>query len=449
MLGEMNELSDETLIISTVIALCAYFTLEDEEDAAAAMEQEIAPTIPRQRRLASDIFEQLGPCYTRRAFRMTAPNFYDLHRYLYPYLRRIYADSPKSHKDGARNGLVPSTSRVAVALRYFAGGSPYDLSVMFGMSVREIYRSVWAVVDAINRCDKLRIVFPANHDDQRQLAQGFAERSSAQFDCCVGAIDGLLIWTEKPSKKDCKIARCGPLKFMCGRKRKYGLNMMGTVDYKGRFLDVEIRHPGSTSDYLAFALSNLKAKLDLPGFLAPGLVLFGDNAYGNSQSMVTPYKGSKLGTTQDSFNFYHSQMRIQVECAFGKLVHRWGILRRPISKSIGIKKTCNMVVALSRLHNFCTDRNCPNDVPLEADTAFAAVNSGIELNETAANNFEPAGLLHGGEHLEDVGRNILRQHQRSVRRHLRADASTPILPQQRLHDLVVNKALLRPTPRQW
>ena len=101
MLGEMNELSDETLIISTVIALCAYFTLEDEEDAAAAMEQEIAPTIPRQRRLASDIFEQLGPCYTRRAFRMTAPNFYDLHRYLYPYLRRIYADSPKSHKDGA------------------------------------------------------------------------------------------------------------------------------------------------------------------------------------------------------------------------------------------------------------------------------------------------------------------------------------------------------------
>ena len=77
---------------------------------------------------------------------------------------------------------------------------------MFGMSVREIYQSVWAVVDAVNRCDKLRSEFPANHDAQRQLAQGFAERLSAQFDCCVGAINGLLIWTKKPSKTDCKIA---------------------------------------------------------------------------------------------------------------------------------------------------------------------------------------------------------------------------------------------------
>ena len=82
---------------------------------------------------------------------------------------------------------------------------------------------------------------------------------------------------------------------MCGQKRKYGLNMMGMVDFKGRFLDVEIRHPGSTSNYLAFALSNLKAKLNLPGFLASGLVLFGDNAYFNSQSLVTLTKVRNFG----------------------------------------------------------------------------------------------------------------------------------------------------------
>ena len=46
MLEEMNKLSNEMLIISTVIAMCTYFTLEDEEDAVAAMEQEVAPTIP-------------------------------------------------------------------------------------------------------------------------------------------------------------------------------------------------------------------------------------------------------------------------------------------------------------------------------------------------------------------------------------------------------------------
>ena len=145
--------------------------------------------------------------------------------------------------------------------------------------------------------------------------------------------------------------------------------------------------------------------------------------------MVAPYKGSKIGTTQDSFNFYHLQMRIEVECIFGKLVHHWGILQHPISKSIGIKNTCNMVVALSHLHNFYTNWNCPNDVPLELDTGFAAVNLGIEINETVMNNFKPTGLLHRGEHLEDVGRNILQQHQQSVWRQLCADAAArPTLP---------------------
>ena len=33
-------------------------------------------------------------------------------------------------------------------------------------------------------------------------------------------------------------------------------------DVKGRFLDVTIGHPGSTSDYLAFVTSNLHAKLE-------------------------------------------------------------------------------------------------------------------------------------------------------------------------------------------
>jgi DDE superfamily endonuclease len=101
--------------------------------------------------------------------------------------------------------------------------------------------------------------------------------------------------------------------FFCARKHKFGLNMMATVDYQGRFLDVQISHPASTSDYLAFATSDLKTKLEQPGFLAPGLSLFGDNAYSNTHYMVTPFKG-KVTEEQDSYNFFHSQLRIQVEC---------------------------------------------------------------------------------------------------------------------------------------
>ena len=128
-------------------------------------------------------------------------------------------------------------------------------------------------------------------------------------------------------------------------------------------MDVEIRHPGATSDYLAFAVSGLHRKLEgknphderLP-FLYPGLALYGDNAYMNTPWMVTPFRASPRGP-KDAFNFYHSQVRINIECAFGMLVHRWGILRKAIPMNISLTRTNALVMALCKLHNFCIDQN--------------------------------------------------------------------------------------------
>jgi hypothetical protein len=231
---------------------------------------------------------------------------------------------------------------------------------------------------------------------------------------------------------------------MCGRKKKFGMNLMGTVDHLCRFLDVQISHPGSTSDFLAFAVSDLKAKLEQPNFLAPGLVLFGDNAYSNSQIMVTPFKGSR-DETYDAFNFYHSQVRIQVECAFGRLVHRWGVLRRPIHMSLGIKKTCALVMALCRLHNFCIDCGTEEAIvpaPLAEDQAFADCFGGVQLQPTRNNEeFRPIDLL--GHHFHDANRNIRRRRQDPD------GVPNTQLPQQTLYNSVVNQGLRRPTPRHW
>ena len=177
------------------------------------------------------------------------------------------------------------------------------------------------VIDAVHKASVLDIKFPVDHDEQEKLAEGFKDISEADFDCCAGAIDGILIWTECPTENECKAAKCGSAKFFCGRKKKFGLNMMATVDHLCRFIDIQISHLGASSDFLAFATSNFKSRLDQPGFLSPGLVLFGDNAYTNSAYMVTPFKGNQVRTDEDNFNFFHSQLRIQVECAFGQLVH--------------------------------------------------------------------------------------------------------------------------------
>ena len=60
-----------------------------------------------------------------------------------------------------------------------------------------------------------------------------------------------------------------------------------------------------------------------------------------------------LSGSKDDYNFFHSHVRIRVECAFGILVSRWGILRSAIPCNITIVRIIALVSCLARLHNFC------------------------------------------------------------------------------------------------
>jgi hypothetical protein len=94
-----------------------------------------------------------------------------------------------------------------------------DIAVVHRISHTEVYRSVWKVVDAVNKCPDLSFSFPHNYNEQEQIAKGFMERSVTQFDCCIGCIDGMLLWIEQPSKRDCFLAKVKPKKFYCGQKK--------------------------------------------------------------------------------------------------------------------------------------------------------------------------------------------------------------------------------------
>lgn len=130
-----------------------------------------------------------------------------------------------------------------------------------------------------------------------------------QFGNCAGAIDGILIWISQPSAKDAKEAGVLRRKFLCSRKHKYGLNMQGTCNRRGRILDMSINYGGASSDLLAFEKSDLYRRLE-GGLLADGLVLYGDNAYVNTNYMATPYPGVTSGG-KDVYNFFHSQVSNQ------------------------------------------------------------------------------------------------------------------------------------------
>lgn len=247
-----------------------------------------------------------------------------------------------------------------------------------------------------------------------EVMEGFKQKSAVDIDCCVGAIDGILIWMNKPSVKDVKVLKFGPTKFFCGRKMKYGLNMMGVCDSRGRFLWVEARFPGAASDFYAFDDSHLKKLLQEKGFLRPGLCLFGDNAYINTSYMCSPWRNVSSGP-KDAFNFFQSQLRINIECAFGMLVHRWGMLRKPIAVNISVKRASLLIYALCKLHNYCI-ANGDKDIhpPSERDIASITTDGGLflprldrngdahwEYDMTEINGDRMTELLDGGQHMDD------------------------------------------------
>ena len=143
-------------------------------------------SICRTRRDVSSIFQELGPYYTRRAFRMNSATFWELHKVLYPLMKYNVMSLASSKKgkigvvqtNGARNGLIPSSIRLSCALRFFAGWSVYDIAVMHGISVSQVYISVWRVVDAVNNTKSLDIKFPTM-DEQEYISTGFKLKSQA------------------------------------------------------------------------------------------------------------------------------------------------------------------------------------------------------------------------------------------------------------------------------
>jgi hypothetical protein len=108
----------------------------------------------------------------------------------------------KRKKGRAPNGDILSSARLAMALRYFAGGDPNDISAVFSVHNVVVYQSVWLVVQAINEITTLDIQYPTSYDEQQKIADAFQGKSGIALNNCPGCIDGILIWINKPTKPE-------------------------------------------------------------------------------------------------------------------------------------------------------------------------------------------------------------------------------------------------------
>ena len=229
-----------------------------------------------------------------------------------------------------------------------ARGSFHDIRVSAGLARSTFFSCLHRGIRAVNNCKELSLHFPTLDGELKQAALEFQSKShGGVLDGCIAALDGWLCRIRVPTSEE----TLNKASYFSGHYQCHGLNVQAACDARCRFIFLSIRCPGGTGDSRAF----YGTKLDtfLKG-IPDGFYAVADNAYTLSATLIIPYSGSdKRYPEKDVFNFYVSQLRIKIEQAFGMMVNKWRVFKRPIE--LGLHAVPSLVECCMRLHNFCID----------------------------------------------------------------------------------------------
>ena len=218
-------------------------------------------------------------------------------------------------------GVLCGELKLAVTIRILAGASYLDLLASYNISTASVYSIFHQGIGWINTTFQFPLVdwlrnsnWPVLH----KVSSGFGAASGDVFQGCFGAIDGLAIKIKCPPISE---TVPDPGNYFC-RKGFYALNVQAIRDKSKRILWCSTGHKGATHDSVAYTetklcmlLESLSAQLQ-----EQGLFLVGDSAYPLLSYLMIPFPDAQSSTIEDAFNFWLSNSRIQIECAFGKLV---------------------------------------------------------------------------------------------------------------------------------
>lgn len=84
-------------------------------------------------------------------------------------------------------------------------------------------------------------------------------------------------------------------------------------------------------------------------------VIVGDEAFGLTNFLLTPYAGNHLPEKKRIFNYRLTLARRHVECTFGILTNKWRILHRALDTSVAFAD--DILTACCVPHNFVRERD--------------------------------------------------------------------------------------------
>lgn len=300
----------------------------------------------------SELSDNISDNIFRRKYRMTKQQFDLLCERIQT---KVGVDAFRPENNQGLGGKV----RIAIGLRLLCGGSYLDLigrayGVESMQSIYNYFHTFIGWVDETFDFPLVGLLEGLNRGDAdaiaklKEMSSEFAADSDMCFWGCIGAIDGLAIRIRCPSNVS------DPGNYFC-RKNFYALNVQAICDRRKRILWISPGHHGSTHDSTAWQqtklydfLERIKDKLKENGFF-----IVGDSAYPLSTYMQVPYPNARPSTSQDSFNFWLSNSRIQIECTFGELIMRFGLFWRTLRFDLTV--CLKIIRAASKLHNFLVD----------------------------------------------------------------------------------------------
>ena len=113
-------------------------------------------------------------------YRLDRASFNHLHGRIKSSIRTKNREQAKRSRSAS--GPVASEVRLAVTLRYLAGGMVDDLALIYHISKNEVYSSLWSTIDAINTHPDFDIKFPLDDADAlREIEREFAEAHRRRY----------------------------------------------------------------------------------------------------------------------------------------------------------------------------------------------------------------------------------------------------------------------------
>ena len=287
----------------------------------------------------------------KKNFRMHKDAFMNLVTELEPYIA--------PHPETPNYRAVDSQKKVAITLYYLKDtGSLNQTANLFGIDICTSSKIIFEVCRAIKALGPKYIKHPKTDKEMEEKIAKFEVRFG--MPCAFGCIDGTHFPIQRPSEN---------AQDFYNYKQFYSLSAQAVCDYRGIFMDVDCRWPGSVhhakvlfNSKINKSLMNktlpVKSKTLIPGLDPVPNYIIGDPAYPLTSYCMKEYE-TCTNNEQVIFNNLLRSGRNQIECAFGRLKARWSILTRKIN--LKLEAVPIVVYACFALHNYCELSNCPLD----------------------------------------------------------------------------------------